>query len=49
MKAATNGQIDESMSYYQSGFFDIGGQKSMFHGPNSLMSWDLKFIVMEPY
>lgn len=27
MKAATNGQIDESMSYYQSGFFDIGGQK----------------------
>ena len=27
MKAATDGQIDESMSYYQSGFFDIGGQK----------------------
>ena len=26
MKAATNGQIDESMSYYQS-VFDIGGQK----------------------
>ena len=27
MKAATNGQIDESMAYYRSGFFDIGGQK----------------------
>ena len=27
MKAATNGQIDESMAYYRSGFFYIGGQK----------------------
>ena len=27
MKAATNGQVDESMAYYRSGFFDIGGQK----------------------
>ena len=47
MKAATNGQIDESMSYYQSGFLILVGKSSMFHGPDSLMSWDLKFIVME--
>ena len=27
MKAATSGRLDESMAYYRSGFFDIGGQK----------------------
>ena len=27
MKAATKGQIDDSMAYYRSGFFNIGGQK----------------------
>ena len=26
MKAASGGEIDESMSYYQSGYFNIGGQ-----------------------
>jgi glycine cleavage system aminomethyltransferase T len=27
MKAASGGEIDESMSYYQSGYFNIGGQR----------------------
>ena len=26
MKAASNGKIDESMKYFRSGFFDLGGQ-----------------------
>ena len=26
MKAASNGKIDENMSYFRSGFFDLGGQ-----------------------
>ena len=26
MKAASNGEIDENMPYYRSGFFDLGGQ-----------------------
>ncbi len=27
MKAASNGKVDENMSYFRSGFFDLGGQK----------------------
>lgn len=46
MSDATNSDIDESMKYFDSGFYNLGGRNCMFRAPAGPASWVTKYIPM---